>query len=114
MAHAVTLTDDITPVGRLAVDEDGFLVAPGIWDHALAQRLADEVGIGPLGPTHWLVIDYMRDHYFGLGALPPMRNLCRKIGVDRDSVKRAFGTCRDAWRIAGLPNPGPEALAYMA
>jgi tRNA 2-thiouridine synthesizing protein E len=28
-------------------------------------------------------------------------------------VQRLFGGCREAWRIAGLPNPGEEAKNYM-
>jgi tRNA 2-thiouridine synthesizing protein E len=29
------------------------------------------------------------------------------------AVDRLFGGCREAWRIAGLPNPGEEAKSYM-
>ena len=97
----------------LPLDEDGFLVERRLWTRELAQQLADEWGIGQLGPTHWLIIDFVRDRYFRLGALPPMRNLCSKVNVNREAVKKSFGTCRQLWQIAGLPNPGPEALAYL-
>jgi tRNA 2-thiouridine synthesizing protein E len=33
--------------------------------------------------------------------------------MDKHAVQRLFGGCRAAWRIAGLPNPGDEALSYM-
>jgi tRNA 2-thiouridine synthesizing protein E len=115
MTHVRAYT---TPESRqaagLAIDPDGFLLEPGDWDRATAQRLADLSGLGPLGQTHWLVIGFMRDRYLGSGALPSMRHLCRKLGVEKGAVKRSFGTCRTAWQIAGLPNPGQEALAYMA
>lgn len=114
MAHAYAQTRHTEGLVGLAVDEDGFLLHAEAWNRAVAQQFADEVGIGSLGDTHWLIIDFMRDRYLVLGALPPMRNLCRKVGVDRNAVKCAFGSCREAWRIAGLPNPGPEAMAYMA
>jgi tRNA 2-thiouridine synthesizing protein E len=97
----------------LPLDEDGFLIDTRQWDKALAQQLADNAGLGSLNATQWLMIDFIRDKYFRVGALPPMRNLCHRLGVDRDAVKQAFGDCRDLCRIAGLPNPGPEALSYM-
>jgi tRNA 2-thiouridine synthesizing protein E len=114
MAHVVARDASAHSLIGLPLDEDGFLIGSTTWDRALAQQLADDIGVGRLGPTHWLIIDFMRDRYFGLGALPPMRQVCRKLGVERHAVKQSFGTCRAAWQIAGLPNPGPEALAYMA
>lgn len=100
-------------VGSLPLDDDGFLLERKLWNRQLAQQLADQHGLGQLGETHWMIIDYARDRYFRLGALPPMRNMCRKVGVDRHAVKAAFGTCRVLWQISGLPNPGSEALSYM-
>ena len=97
----------------LPLDEAGFLADRRLWNRALAQQLADHNGLGNLGPSQWMIIDFVRDRYFRLGALPPMRNLCRKLGVDRDAVKGSFGSCRQLWQIAGLPNPGEEALSYM-
>jgi tRNA 2-thiouridine synthesizing protein E len=43
-----------------------------------------------------------------------MSQICRTHGMDRKAVQRLFGSCRQAWRVAGLPNPGEEALSYMA
>jgi len=100
-------------VTSLPLDDEGFLLDHRLWNRTLAQQLADRSGIGTLGSTHWMIIDFVRDKYFRLGAMPPMRNMCRRLGVDRDAVKKAFGSCRDVWAIAGLPNPGGEALSYM-
>ena len=114
MTHVRAYTTPEKRLAGLAIDEDGFLLESDAWDRMTAQRLADLSGLGPLGPTHWLVIDFMRDRYLRTGALPSMRHICHKLGVEKGAVKRAFGTCRTAWQIAGLPNPGQEALAYMA
>jgi tRNA 2-thiouridine synthesizing protein E len=95
------------------LDDEGFLLERGLWDRDVAQRLAAEQGLGPLSPTQWLIIDFVRDKYYRLGALPPMRNMCRKLGVDREAVKKSFGGCRQLWQIAGLPNPGSEMLGHM-
>jgi len=98
---------------HLPLDEAGFLVERRLWNPVVAQLLATRAGLGQLDETQWLIINFIRDRYFRLGALPPMRNLCRKLGVSRDAVKASFGGCRDLWQIAGLPNPGEEALSYM-
>lgn len=100
-------------VTALPLDEDGFLLDRKLWNRALAQQLADEFALGRLGATQWMIIDYVRDKYFRLGAMPPMRHMCRRLGVDRDAVKSSFGNCRTLWQIAGLPHPGAEALSYM-
>ncbi len=114
MSFAVAKSQHERHLDGLPLDEDGFLIDQRLWDRNLAERLASHLGVGSLGATHWLIVDFMRDRYYRLGALPPMRNLCRKVGVDRAAVKQAFGSCRNAWTIAGLPNPGPEALSYMS
>ena len=113
MSVAIAPQSSRTNAANPPLDVDGFLIDHHLWNRELAQRLADEWGIGRLGSTHWLLIDYVRDRYFRLGALPPMRNLCSKVGVNRDAVKKSFGTCRQLWQIAGLPNPGGEALSHM-
>lgn len=98
----------------LVVDSDGFLTDHHQWSAQVAQHLADEAGLGKLNDTQWQFIDFVRDKYFRLGALPPTRNLCRKMGVQKEAVKEAFGSCRKLWQISGLPHPGEEALAYMS
>jgi tRNA 2-thiouridine synthesizing protein E len=42
-----------------------------------------------------------------------MRLVCRAAGLDPSQAHRLFSSCRSLWRIAGLPNPGEEAKAYM-
>lgn len=113
MSVAVSTQAQGAGVKALPLDDQGFLLDRRLWDRALAQQLADRDGLGQLGTTHWLIIDFVRDKYFRLGAMPPMRNMCRKIGVNREAVHKCFGTCRTLWQIAGLPNPGDEALSYM-
>lgn len=113
MSLAVATRADAAGVNSLPLDEDGFLVNRRAWSRGVAQELALASGLGQLGDTQWLVIDFIRDKYFRLGAMPPMRNMCRKLGMERETVKRDFGSCRNLWQIAGLPNPGPEALSYM-
>ena len=94
-------------------DEDGFLAAAADWTPALAEQLARQAGIEPLTAKHWEVIDFVRDRYFAIGALPVMRLVCRAAGLDPARGHGLFASCSSLWRIAGLPNPGPEARSYM-
>ena len=36
-----------------------------------------------------------------------------RMGLDPRQAHHLFSSCRSLWRIAGLPNPGEEAKAYM-
>ncbi|HYB49553.1 MAG TPA: TusE/DsrC/DsvC family sulfur relay protein [Burkholderiaceae bacterium] len=101
------------PTAPIGFDEDGFLLQTENWSPALAQELAREAGVSELTAKHWEVIDYVRDRYFAIGALPVMRLVCRAAGLDPKNAHRLFSSCRSLWRIAGLPNPGEEAKAYM-
>ncbi len=95
------------------LDEEGFLVDPSLWSETLACLLTAMDGRGTLEQEHWSVIYYLREHFLSYNAMPPIPQLCHDQSMDRRRVKELFGGCRAAWRTAGLPNPGPEALAYM-
>jgi TusE/DsrC/DsvC family sulfur relay protein len=94
-------------------DEYGFLVAPELWSENVAIFIAQLDGIGPLENEHWEVIHFLRDRYLRLGAIPPLRNLCRGVGLKRDRLKELFGSCRTIWRIAGLADPGEEVRNHF-
>ena len=97
----------------LPLDEDGFLLDPGQWSERMACLISAMDGRGTLEQDHWAVIYYLREHFLTYGSLPPISQLCNAHGMDKQRVKTLFGNCRAAWRTAGLPNPGAEALAYM-
>lgn len=98
---------------ELIFDENGYLCDSGYWNEQVAEQLAALEGVGPLGAAHWRVIRFVRDRYLRLGAIPPLRRICRSSELSRSEVKRLFGGCLQVWRIAGLPNPGEEARAYL-
>ena len=95
------------------VDEDGFLMNPDLWTREMASQTADQAELGILSQAHWNIIRFVREKYLSLGAIPPMRRICREFGYERDAVKGLFGGCKQLWKVAGLPNPGEEAKAYM-
>jgi len=43
-----------------------------------------------------------------------MKNVCRRHDKATNWVHDLFGTCLNAWRVAGLPNPGEEAKSYLS
>lgn len=112
--HEFTADLSDAAIVGLAFDEDGFLVDPQCWTESAARFIAEIDGVGELAAEHWSVIRFVRDRFLRLGAIPPMRRICRESDLSRDRVKALFGSCRQVWRIAGLPNPGEEAKAYMA
>ena len=58
-------------VKALPLDDQGFLMDRKLWNRTIAQQLADNEGLGHLTETQWMIIDFVRDKYFRLGALPP-------------------------------------------
>jgi dissimilatory sulfite reductase related protein len=94
------------------LDEDGYLVDPADWTQSFTERRAEEAGV-ELVAEHWHLIEIIRDKYMRLGALPPMRSVCKSVGLDKRVLKQQFGSCLNLWKMAGLPNPGAEAIAYM-
>jgi len=94
-------------------DQDEFIVDPNSWTEELAQNLANNAEIGELTTSHWQIIHFLRDRYLRIGAIPPMRRVCREFGHDKDAVRHLFGGCLQLWQIAGLPYPGDEAKNHM-
>lgn len=85
----------------------------GRWTEEMAQTLAVADGLGLLGDEHWRVIRALREHFVQYGAPPPMHMVCVQNSLDPHCVERLFHGAREAWRIAGLPDPGAEAISYM-
>ncbi len=94
-------------------DEDGFLADPAQWNEDMAQQIASQDGIGDLSDAHWAVILQLRGHYLKSGALLPPNLACHISHLDPQCIADLFRDMRQAWRIAGLPNPGEEAKSYM-
>jgi tRNA 2-thiouridine synthesizing protein E len=99
---------------RALFDEDGLLVDPAAWNETLAREIANDCAIGELTPDHWEVIRALREHYARFGVAPAMSQVCRRQHKDRHWVHDLFHTCLNAWRVAGLPNPGEEAKSYLS
>lgn len=98
----------------LVFDEYGLLRNPDTWDESVAREIAAQLGLPELTDSHWKVIYALRDHYAEFGVAPPVTNICRAEGKHWSWVHDLFDSCLNAWRVAGLPNPGEEAKSYMS
>lgn len=95
------------------LDERGFIVDPEVWSRALGLGIAAELGLAELTERHWQVIDELRGRYYKTGNLPVQHTLCRELDMDDHCIVALFRSLLDAWKIAGLPDPGEEARSYM-
>lgn len=98
----------------IELDEDGLLKDANAWDEHVAEELARRNGIEVLGADHWKIIRSLRAYHAKYGVAPAMYQVCRAHGHDRFWVHDLFHTCLNAWRVAGLPNPGEEAKSYLS
>jgi tRNA 2-thiouridine synthesizing protein E len=103
----------MSELANVTFDESGFVTDPSQWSETLAAETARQLGIRELGEAHLQVLRYMRERCLEHGSICAMEVICHGVHMDKDCVRRLFGGPVEAWKIAGLPNPGTEALTYM-
>ncbi len=96
----------------IIVDDHGFLINPAQWTEAFAENSLGLLS-GELTPDHLNVIYFVRDKYLHLGALPPVRHVCKSTGIEKTELKNLFGSCLQLWRATGLPRPDDEIRSHM-
>jgi len=94
-------------------DPDGFLLDPAIWSESLADRIAKNDGLDSLSELQIDLLRTMRGEFSKHGTVTALSHICHLAGQSPDCMQHLFPSPREAWRIAGLPNPGEEAKAYM-
>lgn len=94
-------------------DADGFMWELDYWDEATARQIASMDGLGVLDERQITLLRHLRASYQRMGALPAWAHVCHLGGFGPDCMTQLFPDAREAWRIAGLPNPGEEAKAYL-
>lgn len=99
-------------VGRV-FDADGFFIDPGLWNEALAHHIAHADGMGQLNGSQLELLQTLRREFKKHGSVTALSHICHLNGQSADCMQKMFPSPREAWRIAGLPNPGEEAKAYM-
>ena len=94
-------------------DADGFLIDPGQWSEPLAEQTARCDGIGPLDELQMTLLRILRREYARHRSVTALSHVCHLAGEPPDCMQHLFPCAREAWRLAGLPNPGEEAKAYL-
>ena len=103
----------LTMPGTAIFDPDGFLLDPAMWSESLADRVAQNDGLGELNELQTSLLLALRREYAKHGSLTALSHVCHLTGQSANCMHQLFPSPREAWRIAGLPNPGEEAKAYM-
>ncbi len=88
-------------------DEQGFMSNPNQWDKAVAEILAEEIGITPLTDRHWQVIEFCRNDYEVQGDAPTMRRITKIGGVPTKELYKLFpkGPAKKVAYVSGLKKP---------
>ena len=94
-------------------DSDGFLLDPDMWNESLADRIAQNDGLGELSELQIGLLHALRREFAKHGTVTALSHVCHLTGQSADCMQHLFPNPREAWRVAGLPNPGEEAKAYL-
>lgn len=92
-------------------DDEGYLVDPDDWNDALAQQIAQGLGV-ELTDDHWFVLRFMRDRYHENRVTVDARHVMRHLeqrypGQGRHRLFELFpyGYVAQACRVAGMKRP---------
>ena len=91
----------------ITLDEEEYMSDRSQWDEEIARVLAKDVNISELTEDHWKVINFIRKEYDDSGAVPTLRKIGKKSGVDMKALYTLFpdGPVKKASYISGLPKP---------
>jgi tRNA 2-thiouridine synthesizing protein E len=96
------------------VDQEKFLRDFNKWSKDWATQLARELGYDELNSDQWKIIYTLRDQYQQHRTIPNQHIVCKISGLEHFCLDRLFRNDGiQAWKIAGLPNPGEEVKAYL-
>jgi TusE/DsrC/DsvC family sulfur relay protein len=99
---------------KITIDEDGFLVKLEDWTEAVARALAAREGIANLPEDKLDILVFMREYYMKHRFFPIVRYVCKNVHQPRNCVTEQFLDPVQAWKIAGLPNPGEEVILFKS
>jgi TusE/DsrC/DsvC family sulfur relay protein len=99
---------------QVAVDEAGFLVNFAEWNEDVAHTIAKREGIGVLQEDRLDILRFMRDYYKRHNFFPIIRYVCKNVHQPKNCINEKFIDPVQAWKIAGLPNPGDEVMMFRS
>ena len=94
-------------------DEEGYLVNLAEWNEDIGKVLAQGENV-EMTPSHWEVVNFLREYYNEYQIAPAVRVLTKAIGKQLGPEKGnskylyelfPYGPAKQACKIAGLPKP---------
>jgi tRNA 2-thiouridine synthesizing protein E len=94
-------------------DEEGYLLNLSEWTEDIGKVLAQGENV-EMTPSHWEVVNFLRDYYNEYQIAPAVRVLTKAIGKQLGPEKGnskylyelfPYGPAKQACKIAGLPKP---------
>lgn len=97
----------------IETDDEGYLLDFEKWNEQAACALAEKEGVEELTKDRMEIIKFMRDYYRTFRSFPILGAVCKNVHQDKACVTEQFMDPLKAWKVAGLPAPGPEVLSYI-
>ena len=97
----------------IETDEEGYLVNLSDWTEDIASEIAKGENV-EMTPSHWEVVNFLRQYYDEYQIAPAVRVLTKAIGKQLGEEKGnskylyelfPYGPAKQACKIAGLPKP---------
>ena len=94
-------------------DEEGYLINLAEWNEDIGNVRAAGENV-EMTPSHWEVVNFLRDYYNEYQIAPAVRVLTKAIGKQLGPEKGnskylyelfPYGPAKQACKIAGLPKP---------
>ena len=101
---------------KIELSDDGFLVNYDDWNEKVACALADKEGVSktcPLSDDKMEMLKFIRENYKVRNAFPIPTAICRNLHQPSKCVVEKFLEPSKAWKIAGLPKPSDDVIAFM-
>lgn len=100
--------------GSAEVDENGYLKNIYAWNESIAAAIAKKEGIKKLTEDNIEVLKFLRNYYIKFNSFPLLKMVCSNLDKPASCMTKPFKMDPlKAWKIAGLPQPGEEALVYL-
>lgn len=99
---------------EIEFDGEGYLINPEDWDKCVAEYISKRENI-VLNKEHWIIFDFMREHYKDNGVAPDIRHTAKQFGKALDIDKKVakskiftlfpYGYVQQTCKISGMKRP---------
>lgn len=99
---------------KIRTDDEGFLENYEDWNDRVACALAESEGLEELTKDKIDILKFIRDYYKKYNFFPILRAVCKNVHQPSNCLTEKFLDPVQAWKIAGLPNPGKEVIMFKS